>query len=539
MRKITCLIFCILFIASCSKDNDITPDNNTNSSSKIVSVEISVSNSPGSYWMNESDPLTLSVEIKDDKGRILTGYNGKVRYFANEKELASNVYAFEEEGNITFKAKVEGIESQATGNYKVVNPAKELDKLIITNTLYSKYSVVHTMAGSKMQISVKGEDKGGLEVPVKKGLKIFIGSENVIPGEYEFKTPGTLKISAKAYGKEIETTFEVRQKRNFELVRIPVVFHFLQPSPYTYPNGQTNAQVIETAIAQIISGDKLKQVNAMFRNQFIPNAGELDPNSSDSYIEFYLAEKDPKGNILKQPGINRMNMTRPYVSLNETYVYNESQRLYEVALEKELAAWKTNSYFNIVVENFGNWGYAGIAKMPMLDNNRKHLIPKEYDKLLVLNTNIEKLAWGNTNNRFFNDHVRINGANNVLVESVGANGALFPSSTLSHEIGHALGLQHTFGLNENCADHYHSDGLQDTPRQVSANYHTSCDGILFLQRNLMNYMNTANRGSFTYDQVTLMRTRIEAGFNLPTPRNKGNGFRENGEYNGHQFVIID
>ena len=177
--------------------------------------------------------------------------------------------------------------------------------------------------------------------------------------------------------------------------------------------------------------------------------------------------------------------------------------------------------------------------MPMLDNNRKHLIPKEYDKLLVMNTNIEKLAWGNTNTRFFNDHVRINGANNVLVESVGANGALFPSSTLTHEIGHALGLQHTFGLNENCTDHYHSDGLQDTPRQVSANYHTSCDGILFLQRNLMNYMNTANRGSFTYDQVTLMRTRIEAGFNLPTPRNKGNGFRENGEYNGHQFVIID
>jgi hypothetical protein len=529
-----------MFLYSCAKEESEIK-NDSKQDAKVASVSLIVSKPAGNFWMYESEPLLLKAEVKDSKGLVIPNFKGKIQFLANNKELSSEKYVFDEEGKFNFIAVADGVSSALSGDYIAENPEKLLDEITVANKFYEKYGVLYTLVDSKLQLSVKGKDKTGLEVPVKNNLKISFGGENINLEEYTFTKPGKLKIIASAYGKQKEITFEVRQQRNFELVRIPVIFHFCLPSPYTHPvTKTTNAQNIEKAILQLKSGEKLAQLNAMFRNKFLSNSNELDPNASDSFIEFYLADKDPKGNVLKEIGVNRMNLQRPYVPLTEPYVYNEAQRLYEVALEQQLASWKTTSYLNIVVENFGNFGYAGIAKMSMMDNNRKHLIPNEYNSLPVINMKSEQLAWGSINTRWFNDHVRLNGAQLVLTESEAVDGKLIKNSVLTHEIGHALGLQHTFGLNENCADSYHSDGLHDTPRQISADYFTSCDGVKFFQRNLMNYINVESRGSFTYDQVTMMRARIEASFNLPTPRNKGsNGGRESGVNNGHLFSIVD
>jgi hypothetical protein len=536
------VILSVLFLlfSSCSK----VDDSNSNSSSdpKIASVSLKISYPSGIFWIEESDPLILSVELRDSKGLLINNYSGKVTYFANGKEIVSNQYNFTEEGTISFKATADGIESPLVGNYIVKNPQKELDKLVITNTFYSKYAVIHTLLGSKPELSFKGLDKFNSEVPIKKGLRVTIGNENINIDSFSFQRFGSLKILASAYGKQTETTFEVRKNRTFEVVRIPIVFHFCQPSPFTHTATQTtDAQFIDMAIEQLKNGKKLAQLNAMFRNKFVENSNELDPNASDSFIEFYLAENDPNGSKLKEPGINRLNFSRPYVPLTETYVYNENQRQFEIALEQALSKWNTNKYFNIVVENFGNWGYAGLAKMSMIDNNRRHLIPQEYINLPIVKSPLEERNWGNTNSRLFKDHVRINGASNILTESPSVDGRLFKNSVLSHEIGHALGLPHTFGQQENCTDHIHSDGLFDTPRQVSSSFDTSCDGIRFRQRNLMNYISSDHRGSFSYDQITIMRARIEASFNIPTPNNKGRNSNSNSNINTsqHEYTIID
>jgi hypothetical protein len=531
-------IIFVLFLFSCTKNEEvITPKNTV----KVASINLKISQSASNFWMNESDALTLSAELKDEKGQIINNYKGKITYTANGKELSSNQYEFTEEGTITFKASVDGIESQSIGNYVVKNPQKELEKLVLNNAFYSKYAVSHTLLGTNPTISIKGFDKNNIEIPIKKGLKATIGGENINLENFTFQKTGTQKITLNTYGKQIETSFEVRQNRTFDVVRIPIMFHFCQPSPYTHPaTKQTDAQFIELAVEQLKNGKKIEQLNAMFRNQFTKNVKEIDPNAADTFIEFYLADKDPQGNMLKEKGINRMNFTRPYIPVEAPYIYDEAQRQYEITLTNELSKWNPNNYFNVVVENFGNWNYAGIAKMSMMDNNRKSFVPQEFFSLPIINTTIDKLAWGNSNTRIFADHVRLQGAIKVLTESPGVDGKLAINSTLSHEIGHALGLQHTFGLQENCQDQVHSDGLYDTPRQISANYDTSCDGIKFSQRNLMNYMYTDTRGYFTYDQVTVMRSRIEAAFNIPTPRNKGkNSMRLAGNVNNVEISIKD
>ncbi len=519
--KIT-LFSMLLFFFSCKKEEIEANNSQPKADAKITSVNLKISKTAGTFWVNESDALTFNVDAKDDAGNVYTNYSANVTYYANGLEIASKQFNFEKEGEYTFKAVIKGVESSLSGKYLVKNPQTEMDKLVLTNAFYSKYAVSHTMVGTSPNLSLKGFDKNNVEIPIKKGLKASIGSENINLENFAFQKAGVQKIVLNAYGKQTETTFEVRQTRTLEIVRIPIMFHFCQPGPYTHPaTKQTDAQFIELAIEQLKNGKKLEQLNAMFRNQYVKNVGDIDPNAADTFIEFYLADKDPQGIVLKEKGVNRLNFTRPYIPVEAPYIYDESQRQYEVTLAKELSKWNPNAYFNVVVENFGNWNYAGIAKMPMMDNNRKSLVSQEFFKLPYINTTIDKLAWGNTNTRIFSDHVRLQGAIKLLPESPGVDGKLGVNSTLTHEIGHALGLQHTFGLQENCQDQVHSDGLYDTPRQVSANYETSCDGIKFTQRNLMNYISVPSRGYFTYDQVTVMRSRIEAAFSLPTPRNKG------------------
>lgn len=513
------LLATALLVACSKKSSDIVPEL---PAAKIASVAIKTSQAAGTYWMGESAPLTLSVELKDEKGNAITNYKGKITYYANDKELTSSQFNFDTEGLFTFKAQVEGIQSAALGTFTVKNTEKELDRITLVSGYYQKYAVWHALVGIQPQITVRGISKSGQEIPIKQGVKAIVNNANTALENLIFQQVGTQKIVVNAYGKQAEMTFQVRSNRTFEVVRIPVVFHFCKPSPYTHPaTKQTDAEFIELAIEQLKNGKKMAQLNAMFRNQFVKNVNELDPNAADTFIEFYLADKDPNGNPLKEVGVNRLNFMRPYIPVEAPYVYDDNQRQYEITLANELAKWNPNAYFNVVVENFGNWNYAGVAKMPMMDNNRKSVVPQEFFSLPYINTNIDKLAWGNTNTRIYSDHVRLQGAIKVLTESPGVDGRMSVNSTLMHEIGHAFGLQHTFGLQENCQDQVHSDGLYDTPRQISTNYETSCDGIRFAQRNLMNYMYTDNRGYFTYDQVTVMRSRIEAAFNIPTPRNRG------------------
>jgi len=80
--------------------------------------------------------------------------------------------------------------------------------------------------------------------------------------------------------------------------------------------------------------------------------------------------------------------------------------------------------------------------------------------------------------------------------------------TLVHEVGHYLGLQHTFAPGSVCENSYQSgDLIVDTPAQLDADYgcsaSTSC-GVNSAIENFMNYANDACMFEFTQEQTNRM-----------------------------------
>jgi hypothetical protein len=519
MKKVIFIFLC--FLLSCNKKADTaTPISNQ----KPATISIKTSASPGNFWVTESPNLVLSVDLKDEKGAIIQNYSGKITFTANDKDMTDNQYTFNTEGQIIFKAKVDNLTSDATGTFIVKDPAKELDHIEVANGFYQKYAVNHTLIGSKPDILIKGFSKNGIEIPIAKGLKASLGTENIILENYAFAKNGTQKIAINAYGKTSDLTFNVRaNNRIFDLVRIPLIFHFCKPGPFVNPSVNiSDEQYMVQALAQLKSGEIIDQLNKMYRNKFVANSQSIDPNAADSFIEFYLADKGPDGKALAQNGVNKLDFTKPYVAPGGNYDKNSSEaKAYETKLVAELSKWNMNEYMNIVIEPFGGWGYAGIGKNPFMDNARKTFIPKEYFDLPYSLTSDQILFKDGPNTNFY-DHIRLNGSKNVLTSSDGfVDKGLLLNSNLVHELGHVFGLPHTFWRAGDCNEAQHSDGLFDTPKHFEPNYSKSCDNIIFTQTNMMNYNDKPTKGYFTYDQVTVMRARIEAQFNIPSPRNKG------------------
>lgn len=537
MTRPLLFLIVLLFLFSCSKKNDaaLTPIPKKVASVALKAIPVNT------FWIGESDGISLEVELKDDKGVLITNYSGKISYFANGTALTRNTLNPTTEGTYDIKAQVENISSTNAIILTAKSPQKELDKIVMTSGFYQKYAVWHTMTGTKPELSVKGYDKNGIEIPIQKGLKAVIGSNEIALNSLTFDKAGTQKIVGSAYGKQAEMTFTVRSPRTFEVVKLPIVFHFCQPGPYRFPNSkETDETMFNKALEALKNEDYIKLLNQTFRNQYETDISQHDPNAQDTFIEFYLAETDPNGKPLAQKGVDLLNFTKPYQS-GSTYDYSTPEaKLYFQNVQDVYRKWNPNQYLNVIVEPAAdNYGYGGAAGGGGLDISRKSLVPAEFFDLPILNyTAVPSYSSFFTNAN--SPGISLNGY--VHFFWAGATSGTRIVATLTHELGHILGLPHTFGQSSNCTDKIHSDGMLDTPTCADRNASNNCEGGAFTQKNTMSYLSNGIKTYFTYDQVTVMRARIEAGFNLPTPRNKGKsggriGEEDNGRYFGQTHIV--
>lgn len=287
---------------------------------------------------------------------------------------------------------------------------------------------------------------------------------------------------------------------------LPVIFHVL----YADKNDR-NQYVSKERLAEVLT-----VVNKLYKN-------------ADMNLEFTLATKDPKGNTLAEPGVERIPWTGEYPIDCDNFM-SDNKRTYTNLL------WDPNLYINVMMYNFkaeagSNMITLGISHLPYTTS------VSQLDGLNKSNSSSLKLenlqyAYCLSINSLFSER------NNTADVTV----------TLAHELGHYLGLFHTFAedqktgvLLDDCADtdycidtksyakpSYDSwlDGL-DRSKKYTLEYlsqRNNCDGAEFISYNIMDY-SYGFMNQFTPDQRTRIRHVLSYSPLIPGPKKASSSTR--------------
>ena len=215
--------------------------------------------------------------------------------------------------------------------------------------------------------------------------------------------------------------------------RLPVIFHVL------YHDATNKKQYVREGHLAMI----LERVNNIYSQ-----CGQ------DLGLEFCMAEEDPDGNVLKEPGVNRVKINLKSINSVAFMGYGNDPKKYKSYM------WDPNSYINIFLYTFESAGVQGISHLPYL------LKPHALEGLTVLEyENWDEVPWPqclSINNEFVYSY-----------DDLDAPAIFDISKTIAHELGHFLGLRHAFsedpitGSTDAC---YDSDFCEDTPTYNKAAY---------------------------------------------------------------------
>ncbi len=307
--------------------------------------------------------------------------------------------------------------------------------------------------------------------------------------------------------------FEASQqnKKSASSYTIPVIFHIIHDgqSIGTYPNlsqGQINSQIL--VLNQDFSGNAYNidnyPVNAFVNwaiNQALPS-NNLDLNGrvkiADFNIQFCLAEKDNQGNILPEPGIDRINfITKGWQNPN-TFSTQATFKTYLDNILKPQSIWDVTKYMNIWITDKSNaLANGGVSSVPPFSGL----------------SGIPNTATDTTDGIWCYAKATGSYMNFPTGHYVST---IVDGRTLTHETGHYLGLRHIWG-DGTCA----SDYCNDTPPAASDNTGSpvyphnvgSCsspsnspDGEMFM--NFMDYTKGPLKYMFTPDQMTRAQTAM-------------------------------
>ncbi|HXU27048.1 MAG TPA: M43 family zinc metalloprotease, partial [Bacteroidia bacterium] len=313
---------------------------------------------------------------------------------------------------------------------------------------------------------------------------------------------------------------------------IPVVFHIIHGGQAvgTYPNlaqAQINSQI--TVLNQDYGGAGFQTstypATAFTAYAAAPtnsvSAASIDANGriaiANTGISFALATKDPNGNTLAEPGIDRVDYTTKGWANPNSYTVTTTFMNFMDGTVKPATIWDVTKYFNIWVSDESTQvGLLGYSTFPASSTLTGLTAP-----------------YGSTTTDGCWFYAKVCGSKNIY-----AAGTYDPTycygRTICHETGHYLGLRHTWGDNGQCGG---TDYCKDTPPEKgqSGNSPAGCyygcptypsqpgtctnggqtntDGDMFM--NIMDYTDDACMYMFTNDQAIRMQTALANSPNRP------------------------
>lgn len=279
-------------------------------------------------------------------------------------------------------------------------------------------------------------------------------------------------------------------QRSSSVYQIQVVFHVVW-----------NAE--SQNLADEVIFDQMEILNQDYRRQN-PDADQTReiflPVAADTQIEFVLASVDPDGNPTN--GINRVETERSGFELN---LFSQDITLDEVKFSSTggADAWDTDRYLNIWVCNIEAGFLGQIFGFAYPPNGA----PNWDDQFDFIQDDVQGVVV----------HYTTVGSNNPagMEDNFEGNEG---GRTLTHEVGHFLGLRHTWGdgfFNGCNVD----DGIEDTPN-ISASNNFACnfdlntcdegeDDLPDMGENYMDYNQDDCYNIFTQGQKEAMRFVLE------------------------------